>query len=131
MSQFIKKCLFVGLTLFSNLTSVNSWKWVLMDNQKCQVRPQIMSRTNEKRYIERHKRCKCRCRLDASICNNKQQWNEHKCRWECKELIDKGACKKGFIWNPSNCEFECYKSCDFGEYLDYKNCKYKKNWLIN
>ena len=32
-------------------------------------------------------------------------------------------CDKGFIWNPSNCECECDKSCDIGEYLDYKNFK--------
>ena len=32
-------------------------------------------------------------------------------------------CDKEFIWNPSNCECECYKSCDVGEYLDYKNGK--------
>ena len=41
-------------------------------------------------------------------------------------MIDKGVCDKGFIWNPSNCECECYKSCDFSEYLDYKNCECKK-----
>ena len=35
-------------------------------------------------------------------------------------------CVKGFIWNPSNCECECDKSCDIGEYLDYKNCKCRK-----
>ena len=35
-------------------------------------------------------------------------------------------CDKGFIWNPSNCEYECDKSCDIGEYLDYKNCKCRK-----
>ena len=34
-------------------------------------------------------------------------------------------CHKGFIWNPSNCD-KCDKSCDNGEYLDYKNCKYRK-----
>ena len=38
-------------------------------------------------------------------------------------VIDKGVCDKGFIRNPSNCECECDKSCDVGEYLDYKNCK--------
>ena len=52
--------------------------------------------------------------------------NDDKCRSECKELIDKGVCDKGFIWNPSNCECEFDKSCDIGEYLDYKNCKYRK-----
>ena len=50
-----------------------------------------------------------------------------KCRCKCKELIDKGMCDKGFICNPSNCECECDKSCDVGEYLDYKNCKYRKD----
>ena len=35
-------------------------------------------------------------------------------------------CDKGYIWSPSNCECECDKSCDVGEYLDYKNCKRKK-----
>ena len=48
-----------------------------------------------------------------------------------KELIDKGICDKGFIWNPSNCECECDKNCDFSEYLDYENCKCRKNQLIN
>ena len=74
----------------------------------------LMSRTNETRHIKRHKTCKCRCRLDASICNNKQRWNDDKCRCECKELIDKGMSDKGFIWNPSDCE--CDVSCDIGDY---------------
>ena len=81
-----------------------------------------MSRTNETRYTEWHETCKCKCRLNGSVCNNKQLWNEGKCKCECKELIDKGACDKGFIWNLSNCD----KSCDVGEYLDYENCKCKK-----
>ena len=86
----------------------------------------LMSRTNETKRRKWHKTCKCRCRPDASICNNKQRWNDDKCRCEYKELIDKEICDKGFIWNPSNCECECDKSCDIGEYLDYKNCKCRK-----
>ena len=78
----------------------------------------LISRTNET--------CKCKCRLDASVCNNKQCWNDDKCQCECKELIDKGVCDKGYAWNPSNCECEWDKSCDFGEYLDYENCKCRK-----
>ena len=92
----------------------------------------LMSRTNQTRYIKLHETCKCKCRLVASVCNNKQRWNEDKCRCECKELIDKGICDKRFIWNPSNCKCECDKSCDIGEYLDYESFKCgKKNWLIN
>ena len=64
----------------------------------------LMSFTNQTRHIEWHEGYKCKCRLNASVCNNKQRWNEDKCRCACKEeLIDKGRCDKGFIWNPSNC----------------------------
>ena len=89
----------------------------------------LISRTNETRHIKWHKTCKCRCRLDASICNNKQGWNDDKCRCECKELIDKAMSDKGFIWDTSNCECECDKLCDIGEYLDHKNCKCKKRMI--
>ena len=44
-------------------------------------------------------------------------------------MIDKGVCDKRYAWNPSNCECECDKSCDFGEYLDYKNCTCRKRLL--
>ena len=86
----------------------------------------LMSRTNETRQIEWHETCKCKCILEASVCNNKQRWNDDECRCECKKLIDHGICDKGFIWNPSNCECECDKSCDVGEYLNYENCKCRK-----
>ena len=88
-----------------------------------------MSRTNETRHIVNvNETCKCKCRLDGSVCNNKQRWNKEKCRPECKELIEKGVCDKEFIWN-SNCEGKCHKSCDVGEYLDYENCKYRKQLI--
>ena len=64
-----------------------------------------MPRTNKARHREWHQTCKCKNRLDSSVCNSKQRWNE---------LFDKGVCDKGPIWNPSNCECECDKSCDAG-----------------
>ena len=33
----------------------------------------LMSRTNETRHIEWHESCRCKCRLDAIVCNNKQR----------------------------------------------------------
>ena len=57
----------------------------------------LKSRNNETRHIKWHETCKCKCRLDANVCNNKQRWNNDKCRCECKELIDKGMCDKGSI----------------------------------
>ena len=89
----------------------------------------LMSRTNETRHIKWHETCKCKCRLDASVCDNKQRWNNDKCQCECKELIDKGICDKGYIWNPSNCKCECDKSCDFDECLDCEKCKCRKRLI--
>ena len=86
----------------------------------------LMSRTNVTRHVKWHETCKSKCRLDASVCNNKQRWNDEKLRGKCKELIDKGVYDRGYVWNPSNCECECDKSCDVGEYLNYKNCKCRK-----
>ena len=83
----------------------------------------LMLRTNQTRHINWHDTCKCKCRLDASVCNSKQRWNDDKYRCKCKELIDIGVCNKGHAGNPRNCESECDKSCDVGEYLDYENCK--------
>ena len=41
----------------------------------------LISRTNETRHIKQHETCKCKCRLDVSVCNNRQRWNDDKCRW--------------------------------------------------
>ena len=54
----------------------------------------LMSRTNETRHIKWHETCKCKGRLDGSVCNSKQCWNNNKCQCECKELIDKSICNK-------------------------------------
>ena len=147
MFRFIKQIFISALMYFGNLSSVNSLECVSMKNQECKVRPEIvninsnnpifypfsikvnecngncnnindpyarvcvpntvkdlnvkvfnlMTLTNETRHIKWHESCKCICRLD-----------------------------KRFIWNPSNCECECGKSCNIGKYLDYSNCKCRK-----
>ena len=33
----------------------------------------LVSRTNETRFVEWQETCKCECRLDAIVCNNKQR----------------------------------------------------------
>ena len=81
------------------------------------------------RFTESDETCKCKCRLDAIVCDNKQSWYKDKCRCECKELIDKGEYDRGYIWNSSNCECNCDKSCDIAEYLDYENCKCRKTLI--
>ena len=176
MCAFIKKIFYVGSLFISNLVMTTFLNCILMKNEECKVRPEIintnsnnpifypfsiktnksngncnninnpyakicipdiiknlnlkvfnlMSRTNENKFIEWHESCKCICRLNPIVCNNKQWWNKNNCRYEWKKLIDKETCDKGFIWNPSNCECKCDKSCNIGEYLDYSNCKCRK-----
>ena len=82
-----------------------------------------MSRINETRQIIWHETCKCVCRLTSAVSNRRPIWNKDKCRCECiVDLINQMVCDKGYIWNPGNCACECDKSCDIGQYLDYKNC---------
>ena len=47
----------------------------------------LFSRTNETRHIKWHKTRKCKCTLDASICNNRQRWNDDRCICKCKRVI--------------------------------------------
>ena len=89
-----------------------------------------MLRTNETKTIKWYETCKYIFRLNAIICNKKQHWHKNKYRCKCKKLIDKFLCDKGFIWNPGNGKCECNKSCNFSEYLDYKNCECRK-MLVN
>ena len=38
----------------------------------------LMSITIETRHTKWHKTCKCKCRLDASVCNSEELYNENK-----------------------------------------------------
>ena len=82
----------------------------------------LLSQNNETIDIEKHKSCKCKCKLNKDACNNKQTWNKGTCQYECKNINTKKVCDSGFIWNPSVCICECNKYCDIYEYLDHKNC---------
>ena len=61
----------------------------------------LLSQTNETRYVSWHETCACKCRLDFSVCHGWQRWNSDKWRCECKGLIDKERCDNGFVWNAA------------------------------
>ena len=68
------------------------------------LKTDLLSKINETRQVSCHETCRCKCRLDAGVCNNKQHKYNDKCRCACKKLIYKGRWDNGFIWNPSICE---------------------------
>ena len=39
---FVKKVLFIGLTILSNFTNVSSLSWISMSKQPCKARPEIV-----------------------------------------------------------------------------------------
>ena len=41
----------------------------------------LMSRTNETRFIEWHETCQCERKFGENVCTNKQRWNKNKCRY--------------------------------------------------
>ena len=41
----------------------------VVKNLECSKMFNLMSRTNETRRTEWHETCKCKCRLDADVCN--------------------------------------------------------------
>ena len=40
---FVKKVLFVGLTILSSFTNANSLSCISMSNQECKTRPQVIN----------------------------------------------------------------------------------------
>ena len=120
--RFVKKLFFIGLTILSDFTIINSLSCISMKNQEHKTRRQfinvnrdepvlfpfsiktskcsgscnninyphakvcvpgivrkvnvkvfnLMSRTNEARFIECHETCKCECKFRENLCNNKQ-----------------------------------------------------------
>ena len=63
----------------------------------------LISRTNETRFVSWHETSACKYRLDASVFNDRQRWNSDKCKSRCNELIAKS------------------RICDVGKYLDHVN----------
>ena len=140
MFVFIKKAFHIGSLFLSSLISTPPLSCISMNNQVCKVRPEIVNiKTNEPVFYPfsiKISKCSSSCNnindpyakvrvpdvvkdLNIKVFNPMSRTNEtrHK-KWH-------GKCKYK-VWNISNCKCECDKSCDFGEYLDYENCKCRK-----
>ena len=118
-----------------------------MNKQECKVRPEIVNvKSDEPVFFPfsiRASKCSGSCNnindpyadlcvpdvvknLNIKVFNLMSSTNETR-RIEWYEMC-KCKCR---LWNSSNCECKCDKLCDIGDYLDYENCKCRKNQLIN
>ena len=139
MFGFIKTCFFTGLAFLSTLTCVNLLSRILMNNQGCRIRQQVVNVNSEEPVfflfcIKTSKysgTCNSINDPDAKMCvpdvvknlnvkvfNLMSRTNETRhikwhetCKYECR--LNASVCNNRQHWNDDKCR------CDVGEYLDY------------
>ena len=137
MFGFVKKVFFVGL---STLTSVNSLSCILMNNQKCKTRPQIVNVNSGEPvfFLFNIKTSKCSgscnnindpyaniCvpdvirKLNVKVFNLMSRTNETRhIKWyetrKCKCRLDASVFNNKQRWNDDKCRCECKKLIDKG-----------------
>ena len=127
--RFVKKAFFIGLTILSNFTRLNSLSCISMNNQPCKTRAEIInvSCNNPVFYPFSIKTSKCsgNCNkindpyakicvpdvvkdLNVKVFNLMSRTNETKNiklreRCKCKCRLDAIACNNKQRWNNDNC----------------------------
>ena len=138
MFRFIKKCFFVGLTILSSFTSVNSLSCISMSNQACKARPEIINvnSNNPVFYPFSIKTSKCsgNCNnindpyiktcvpdvvkdLNVNVFNLMSRTNETRdIKWHetCKCIcrLDAIVCNNKQCWNNDKCQCKCEELID-------------------
>ncbi|KAL1509082.1 hypothetical protein ABEB36_003879 [Hypothenemus hampei] len=85
-------------------------------------------------FVERHRKCKCGCKIKAEDCTEYQEYNESECRCVCKNIDEEKKCySNGYkkLWNPDQCACQCREvvPCSTGFQFDYNECRCIQNLL--
>ena len=140
MFGFVKKVFFVGLTILSSCTSVNSLSCISMNNQECKTRPQVVNvNGNEPVFFPfsiKTSKCSGSCNninhayamicvpdvvknLNVKVFNLMSKTNEtihvewhETCKCECK--FGDNICNNKQCWNNDKCRCECKELIDKG-----------------
>ena len=88
-----------------------------------------MPQINETRFLVQRELCKCKCRLNESVCNSKQKQNHDEYWCEYNELYDQSSCKDYYMWNRNTYDCECNITCKIDDYLNIKKCLCKKSLI--
>ena len=140
MFGFVKKVFFVGLTILSSFPSVNSLSCILMNNQECKVRPQIVNFNIDEPvffpFSIKTSKCSGSCnnindpyanicvpdvirKLNVKVFNLMSRTNETRhIKWhetrKCKCRLDASVFNNKQRWNDDKCRCECKKLIDKG-----------------
>ena len=140
MFRFIKKPFFVGLTILSTFTNVNSLSFFSMNNQICKARPQIVNVNSNNRifypFSIKTSKCNGNCNninnpyakncvphvvknLNVKVFNLLSRTNEARhikwhetCRFICR--LDAIVCNNKQNWNQDKCRCKCKEFIDKG-----------------
>ena len=140
MFGFVKKVFFVGLTILLSFTNANSLSCILMNNQKCNTRPQVVNVNGDEpvlfTFSIKTSKCSGSCssinypyakfcvpdvvkNLNAKIFNLMSRTNETRhiewhetCKCECK--FGDNVCNNKQHWNKDKCICKCKELIDKG-----------------
>ena len=74
MFGFVKQIFIIAMFFGCNLSIVNPWKFISMNNQECKVRPQILNNSDEPVLFSFSiKRSKCNCSYN-NINDHYEKW---------------------------------------------------------
>ncbi|KAK9746775.1 CXCXC repeat [Popillia japonica] len=78
--------------------------------------------------VEKHKSCKCNCKLKESDCSPTQVYDKENCRCSCRNTDEEQKCGKensAKQWNPNTCTCQCREEvkCTTGSIFDLSQCK--------
>ena len=140
MFAFIKKVFFVGLTILSSFTSVNSLSCISMSNQACKARPEIINVNSNNPifypFSIKTSKCSGNCNnindpyakicvpdvvkdLNVKVFNLMSRTNETRhIKWhetcKCQGRLDAIVCNNKQRWNKETCRCECKELIDKG-----------------
>ncbi|KRT84697.1 hypothetical protein AMK59_818, partial [Oryctes borbonicus] len=78
--------------------------------------------------VDKHKSCKCNCKIKETDCTPMQVYEKEKCKCSCRNTDEEKKCIKENstkLWNPNNCTCQCRQElmCTTGSDFDWKQCK--------
>ena len=138
--RFVKRVFFIGLTILSNFTNVNSLSCMSMNNQEFTARPEIVNVNSNNAifypFSFRKSKCNGNCNnindpyakicvpdiiknLNVKAFNLMSRTNETRftewhetCKFECR--LDAIVCNNKQHWNNGKCRCECKELIDKG-----------------
>ena len=150
MFGFVKKVLFVGLTISSSFTNTNLLSCISMNNQEFKTRPQIVNVNGDKPFSIKTSKCSGSCKnmnypyaniclpdvvknLNVKVFNLMSRTNETRdiewhgtCKCKCK--FGANVCNNKERLNKNKCRCECKelidkRVCDKGFIWNPSNCE--------